>query len=391
MKIDKKNPWHWLYLLTSCLWMFVAIGLRPFRSRKSQKIVVLYGHKFNGNLRALADYIAARKDSNIRCYFLTMDPAYYREVVLTNPSVPILLMTRLADMLIVGRADAVITDHGLHALTFLHKLTSVPFIDVWHGIPYKGFSLAHFAFMKSYTEVWVSSPWIRDQYISRFEFRPEQVKATGYARVDRLVKGGYEPEALRRKYGIESHFKHIVLLAPTWKHEADGRSIVPFGATEEALFDALNVVGDKLNALIIFRAHLNVGNATSYTSRDFVRNMPFALYPDAEEFVALADVLVTDWSSIALDYLPLHRPTIFLDVEPPFKYGLVLGKEQRFGAVVNSVESLIEAIEEGITQPQEFIQRYKPLIQKTEELAYGDTLDGRSAERYYQQLKQLLG
>jgi CDP-ribitol ribitolphosphotransferase / teichoic acid ribitol-phosphate polymerase len=390
MKIDKKNPWHWLYLLVSGMWVMVAIAARPFRSRKDKKIVVLYGHKFNGNLKAFADYCAARNDPNIQCYFLTMDPAYYKEVVLTNPSVPILLMTRLADMLIVGRSDAVITDHGLHTLTFLHKITDVPFIDVWHGIPYKGFVAEDFVFMKDYAEVWVSSPWMRDLYISRLKFQPEQVKATGYARVDRLVKNDYSPEALRGRYGIEDHFKHIVVVAPTWKQDAEGRSIVPFGATEQEFFEALNVLGDKLNALIIFRAHLNVGDAASYASLDFVRNMPYALYPVAEDFMALADVLVTDWSSIAFDYLPLHRPTIFLDVEPPFKHDLIMGKDQRFGAIVRGVDALAEAIERGITKPQEFVKDYVPLIKKTEHMAYGNTLDGRSAERCYDQLKGLL-
>jgi len=155
-------------------------------------------------------------------------------------------------------------------------------------------------------------------------------------------------------------------------------------------FDALENLGKRNNATIIFRVHLNTGDTINIDQYDYVKVMPYSKYPVAEEFLFISDILVTDWSSIATDYLPLKRPTIFLDVPAPFSKGFTLGPEHRFGEVVGSMEELTTSVEKYMDAPEAFLEKYSDSIEQTIEAAYGDTLDGQARERYILNLKRVL-
>ena len=72
MKIDKRNPRHWLILLTSGVLLLLALPFRLF-GRHSNR-VVLYGHKLNGNLLPFYEYGLAHDDMEF--FYLSLDPEY---------------------------------------------------------------------------------------------------------------------------------------------------------------------------------------------------------------------------------------------------------------------------------------------------------------------------
>lgn len=368
--------------------MAVAIVVRRLSTRRDAS-VVFYGHTFNGNLKELANYI--EKQGEVTCYFATLDPAYVDELA-QSPQVPAapLNLQRLRDVLKIARAGAVITDRRAHVLELLNRATRLPFIDVWHGVPFKGFTKESFAYLQHYHEVWVSSPTLKSIYVDKFGLADTPTVATGYARTDGLVNGAYDRESIMRKYGLPDTYDSVVLVAPTWQQDDKNRSIIPFGVTEHEFFAAMEEVGRRMNALFIFRAHLNVANAGAFPSLDRVVNMPYALYPDIEEFLAIADVLVTDWSSMVFDYIALARPTVFLDVPPPFDDGFTLGPEYRFGDVVSTMEEYTHALESNLSNPDQWRERHRADLEKAVETAYGSMLDGRVAQRQYARLRQLI-
>ena len=389
MKINKKNPHHWLYLLRSGIFVLLAIVWRIVSKRKSgPRRVVMYGHKFNGNLKALADYCATI-EPEFELYFASLDPAYFASLQHEDMSgATTLSLNRLRDVLLIGQSDVIVTDHGLHTLTFFLKLTNITFADVWHGIAYKGFTADDFSFMHPYDEIWASSPAFKAIYEQKWGFKPEKVKVTGYGRVDRLVRGDYSKPALLKKYGIGANYKKIILVAPTWQQDDKGRNILPFNSTAEEFLGRLNDMAIELKALVIFRAHLNSTVAANEMSN--IKVMPHGQYPQTEEFLFLADIVVSDWSSLFFDYLPLHRPAIFLDVPPPFRSGLTLGREYRFGEIVTSLDELVAAMKKYSLNPEQYLKNYAEVIEKTEAAAYGPTLDGKASQRYYQRLQTLL-
>jgi len=55
-------------------------------------------------------------------------------------------------------------------LHLLLKLTDMKFIDVWHGIPFKGFDADDFRALHDYDAVLVASPSMKSMYEGKFGF-----------------------------------------------------------------------------------------------------------------------------------------------------------------------------------------------------------------------------
>lgn len=386
MKVRKNNPRHWVYLGLSGLNVVAAGMFRGLRSRDRALRVGLYGHTFNGNLKALADAAGARDD--ITFYFSTIDPEYARELRATaGVSATVLNLLNPRDAWLAASVDVIITDRDAQTYELLKRTTSIPFIDVWHGMPYKGFTPVNFAYLRQYREVWTSSSACAEIYARQLGVPSEIITPTGYARTDMLANRSYDVTALRERYAIADAIERIVLVAPTWQQDDKGRSIIPFGVTLDEFFAALDGVGRRTKTLFIFRAHLNVQGAEQLPSLDHVRNMPYARFPVVEDFLAMSDVLVTDWSSMAFDFLPLRRPTIFLDVPPPFKDGFTIGPEHRFGDIVDSLPSMIDALERNLRDPESFESAHAAQLDATRDVIYGDTLDGKVTTRQLERLE----
>jgi CDP-glycerol glycerophosphotransferase len=391
MKIDKRNPAHWAYLVRSGLAMAAAAALRPVLKRNEPATVLLYSHAFGGNLTALTDYAAKNIPGHYDFAFVGLDEAYLARLDdESHPGLRTLSMLRLRDTLQMARARAVVTDRNAVTLEILKKLTSLPFIDVWHGVPFKGFTEKNFRYLRDYTEVWVTGDGAAGLYVNQFGVPSSIVHSTGYARTDRLVNRDYDAVKLKAAYGIEESFDKIVLLAPTWKQDDSNRSIIPYGVAPEEFFEGLNKLGEANNALIIFRAHLHVGGADAFTSYPYVRNMSNRDYPLIEEFLFLADIVVTDWSSLAFDYLALERPTVFLDVAAPFKDGFSVPPEHRFGYHAANYADFIDALRRYLSEPQSFADEYQAAMDATREFIYGENLDGKTAKRQLARLANLL-
>ena len=391
MKIDKKNPKHWLYLLRSIIYISFSILLRAFWHRKGQNRITLYGHKYNGNLKTFADYALEKNKYTIS--FATLDPEYYAELLKSNLDVEILYLQSFKDVLKISKSVAIITDRWAPTLSPFIYLRIIPFFDVWHGIQiFKKFKQDELDMYKKYTEIWTSSEALADVYVNDYGFSKNQVAVTGYGRVDPLINKTYQASELKKKYNVPANYDRVILLAPTWQQDDPSRQVIPFGEDPDRFLGALNNVAERHNSLIIFRAHLNT-NTQNNSKLHNLKNiivMSHNDYPLGEEFLSFSDMLIGDWSSIAFEFLPLHRPTIFLDVPIPFSEGLTFGIENRFGEVVSSLDELVSAIEQYSTEPGSYMKEHGKQVQLTEQLAFGNTLDGKSNERYYNRLQHYL-
>lgn len=387
MKVNRRDPKHWYWLLRSGMNVVVSSPFRLAPRRHKRPRIVFYD-QMNGNTKAFVSYLQ-ENNKKVDMYFLAFPE--FQELYKNEHDLPTLSPLRLRDMIKVARSDAVITNFGTQTVVFYTWLTNLPFIDVWHGIPiFKGFVPKDFnsfgVGIQRYREVWVSSPQQVELYKNKFEIGAPVV-ATGYARVDKIVNGEYKN--VREKYGLPKN-KKLVMLAPTWKQDDAGRAIVPFGVSEHDFIKGLDELGEKLGCLMIFRAHRASGRGVNVDDMRNVRFMSASDYPDTEELLSEMDVLVSDWSSIVFDYLPLRRPTIFLDVEPPFKNGFSVSDKYRFGEVVGSYPQLLAAIGTYYDDPAAFRKKYRKIIKETEEVAYGPTLDGKAAERYWKRLQKII-
>jgi CDP-glycerol glycerophosphotransferase (TagB/SpsB family) len=383
MKIDKTNPRHWLILLRSSALLTFALPARLVPRRAPTKVVVLYGHRLNGNLlplHELNDRPGGPED--LTFYYLSIDPDHLEDL---RPVPRVLSGLRFRDLVTLVRADVVVTSHGLHHFEVLRRLTDIRFVDVWHGIPYKGFAADEFRLQHTYDEVWVSSEEMARTYVDRFGFTPGAVHPVGYARVERLLGHPESRAEILRRYGLVE--APTVLIAPTWQQDDPTRSIVPFGLGLGEFVDRVARAHPEWQ--FVFRAHLNVTALDEVHVPGNVRVMPAATHPVAEDFLRVADVLVTDWSSIAFDYLPLGRPVVYVDTPAPFHRGFSLGPEHRFGRVAASADELDRALEEAVSAPEAYQCAHEEARRHALAVAYGTTLDGRVLERSVDRLRRL--
>lgn len=385
MKIDAANPRHWLLLLLQGLYTLLAIVLRPLRTPLRPPLVILYGHQLSGNLQALYREWQRSGQHQLTFYFLSLDPAYSAR--LKRAGVQVLQCNLLRDMLKLSQASAIITDHGLHLMTPLLRFTDILFIDVWHGIPFKGFVPDDFKLQHRYDEIWVSSPMLKHLYETRFGFRPDQVKALGYARTDKLFQATGTDSDFRKAATIPADRK-IVLYAPTWQHDDQGRELFPFGESEHSFIGRLSRQCQACDATLVVRGHLNARiEPVAFDNVLYCSQKDFA---DTEELLLATDVLICDWSSIAFDFLALNRPTLFLDVPPPFRHGFSLGAEYRFGRVITDMDSLLQALIDYLQRPQDYAHGYANQHRLVIEAAYGTSAGGGASSRQLEHLRNLL-
>lgn len=385
MRFQKNKPSHIVFLLISLINSVIFAQLRRIKLIKRKKIVLFYGHVLNGNLLSLYNYL--KKTNVFEPYYVTMFPEYATK--LKREGVNVLCTVFPSNSYKISSANAFITDHGSHFLFNIYKKTDIGFFDVWHGVPYKGFDETSFNEQKFYNEVWVSSKEFVKIYKKRYAFNNEIV-ATGYGRTDPLVNKEYTRDMLLKKYPEIPVNKYLILVAPTWKQDSNNRSIIPFNEKIDNFFKKLNEIGKNNDATIIFRAHLNSGDTVKVEKYKNLIVMPYARYTNAEEFLGGVDLLVTDWSSIAFDYLVLKKPVVYLDVEAPFDKGFTLDGSYRFGPVVSSMEELSKEISKYLGKDKKYQTDFKEVIGRSWRVAYGELADGKVSERQLKRLKMYI-
>ncbi|THF64005.1 CDP-glycerol--glycerophosphate glycerophosphotransferase [Pseudothauera nasutitermitis] len=399
MKINKRNPKHWLLLFAFMGQGILGLVLRwatghKHRDQKRQAVVnvILYGHKLNGNLLALHDYSRSNPSIGLRPVFLSMDGAYCQELAALG--VDCVWAGGMGCSRILAGATALVSDHGLHSLQPLlgaYQRLGLRFFDVWHGFGFKGFDADDYRTLHHYDEVWVASETQREQYVRMAEFEPAIVHPTGYGRTDALVNRSHNPEGIIQHLGLNpSTCGKLVMFAPTWAQDDRGRSIYPFGCSEQKFLGALSDFASGHGVTVLFRSHMNSGDVSGGDYPGIVA-LPGTRFPNTEALLFISDALVCDWSSIAFDYLVLDRPTFFLDVPAPFAKGHSLGPECRFGPIVHGMEELLEGLRNALTDPQRYWSIHGAAHLSTKQYVWGPYADGNATSRYVERLQLLCG
>lgn len=130
----------------------------------------------------------------------------------------------------------------------------------------------------------------------------------GYPRNDPLVTGG-DPEEraeLRRRLGLEGDDRTVVLYAPTFRTDDDGRPAARF----EIPFDLERFAAEFGGShVLLVRAHYLSTTVVPPGLRGTVIDVGDT--HDVTPLLLLADALITDYSSVMFDYALLDRPMIF--------------------------------------------------------------------------------
>ena len=138
-----------------------------------------------------------------------------------------------------------------------------------------------------------------------FCVRPESLLLSGLPRNDELYHVTPERVAeLRRQFNVPDG-KKIILYAPTWRESTDGGASCDLRPPID-----LDKWKTKLgNDYVIFiRAHVNTREMLGIQYDDVIRNG--SDHPAVNDLLMMADYLISDYSSIIMDYSILCRPII---------------------------------------------------------------------------------
>ncbi len=268
-------------------------------------------------------------------------------------------------------------------------------VQTWHGTPLKriGFDIEDVQFAnpryleKVTKEVpnwsYLVSPNPFSTPIMRRAFRYKgEIIETGYPRNDMLASPDRDvlAERVRARLGLPPG-KRAVLYAPTWR---DDSFYGPGKYRLDLRLDldrAASVLGD--DHVLLIRRHPNVVDTIPSTAGGFVRDV--SGYPDVAELFLVADVLLTDYSSLMFDYANTGRPMLFFTYDLEHYRDQLRGfyfdfERQAPGPLLSSADEVIEALR---SLDQVAADYSGPYARFTEQFCALD--DGKAAQRVIEQ------
>nr|WP_279665693.1 CDP-glycerol glycerophosphotransferase family protein [Ectobacillus ponti] len=354
---------------------FHYIGKIPGR----KNIVVFesfLGKQFSDNPRAIYEYLREH-DYPYKLYW-SVDKQHLHNF--QGKGLNCIRRFSLKWLFIMPRAKFWVTNSRMPL--WLPKPKHTTYLQTWHGTPLKRLAAdmeeVHMpgTTAEAYKQNFIKEAQRWDYLISpnaysteifrrAFQFDKEMLE-TGYPRNDFIRKSLDQKiiGKLKAFYNIPLD-KKVILYAPTWRDNQ-------FHAKGKYRFDVsldLDLLQERLGEdyVMLFRLHYLVSenlDLTPYAGFAY----DFSNHEDIRELYIMADVLVTDYSSVFFDYGNLKRPMIFYvyDIEQyrDSLRGFYFNFEQEApGPLVRTTAELAEAIKQveadGFQQSAQFQQFYE--------------------------------
>lgn len=218
----------------------------------------------------------------------------------------------------------------------------------WHGMPLKSLLLPGEVANTVNCDVFTSTAPVFDKEFYRsMGLTAEKCKHTGLPRNDELFRGGTELETMF------PGFKKKVIWMPTFRKVAtytNGvESEMGIPCVSAVQLEELNELLKSLNYLLILKLHpwsadklSGIGYSNIVNLRDSDINEDVSLY----KLLGQTDALITDYSSVYIDYLLINKPICFVydDLEEYRETrGFALEPAENYmpGAKVNNFEGLM--------------------------------------------------
>jgi CDP-glycerol glycerophosphotransferase len=278
-----------------------------------------------------------------------------------------------------------------HLPPWIQRREGQVIVQTWHGTPLKriGFDFDNDWFtdtgyleeLEQEAKQWslFISPNSFSTPIMKRAFRYEgEILASGYPRNDVLLAGDRDKHAeeVRRALGLPEG-KKIVLYAPTWREDKVRHNGGHALDLRLDLAQAREVLGE--DHILLVRPHAHVAEPVPGVGDGFVWDV--GSYPDIQDLYLIADVLVTDYSSVMFDYAITGRPILFFTYDLEHYRDALRGFYFDFeatapGPLVGTSEELVRALRD--IEP--VVERYAPAYAAFRE-AFCDLDDGSASAR----------
>ncbi|MBI9097227.1 MAG: CDP-glycerol glycerophosphotransferase family protein [Spirochaetaceae bacterium] len=279
---------------------------------KNKKLFVAgssHGRSLFGNPKALFHYINTF-EKDYQCFFLIKD----RKKADVNSNIYYNLSFK--GLWIFFRSKYLLMSHGsgdfyLYNGIFSRRKTV---IQCWHGVPLKcmGFREIPDIPEKSQKEIllnnkrmdlFLTSSFQEKESIHQcFHIEESKILVTGRACID-TVLSPLKESGFHTDSGMFN-----ILYALTYR---PGSESVFFPFSDFDLEELIEFLENN-NICIYLRAHVNEVNQIMSLNSDHIRVFPFSDYPDIYDYLSSFQCLITDYSSLYIDFLVLDRPLLFI-------------------------------------------------------------------------------
>lgn len=221
--------------------------------------------------------------------------------------------------------------------------------------------------------LFVTSEKIMEYYGEAFQMSKTKIKALGLPRLDYYFEN-HDLDKIKnefsKKYNVSPN-KKIILYAPTFREEEKYNNVFNYLDLEK--FN--QKLGDEY--VLALRLHPKIKNFYNDDISAKGKYVDVSDFESEQELMLIGDILITDYSSIMIEYSVLNKPTVF------FTYDLeeYLANERGFyydfkttvpGPIVHTSDELIDVIENDRfdkSKISEFVN------------SQFDYIDGHSSER----------
>lgn len=310
------------------------------------------------------------------------------------------------------RAKYIISTHAAYCLEFI-DIKRHQFLNLWHGMPLKTLGMNEPTLSKEiflryknlgkYSYMFGTSDIFNCMLTSCFFNNYFKTFVTGQPRTD-LIWDTTNDEKLNNMFNF-SRYNKVIFYMPTYKESQNNRMAHQINTEYNNIFyfndyneERFVKYLDKNNILFLMKPHPfdeqfyqehldtlpKTENFKIVFNDDFTQNGIYSY-----EIFKFIDLMISDFSSVTLDYLILNRPVIYLsNLTDEYKQnrGMILPDNTEFfmpGSKASSYNDLEKAFGENLYSDinKHERERVLPLIHKYR--------DNKSSERVYEIMKGL--
>jgi CDP-glycerol glycerophosphotransferase len=326
------------------------------------------GNRFGDNPAYLYLCMVRDRRPDERVYWVTDSLAVRRR--LTARGLPVVRRHSLRGLILALRAGwYVVGSYAGDVSRWCHDGATV--LNLWHGVGLKGIerqitsgplarvhaprrraSLVRLALKDDVRRpdyVLSTSPTAtRAQFMPAFGVPAERCLELGFPRTDHFLTAARSTvDALVRSPSlwtdVSTHRRPVVAYVPTWRDDQFD-FLGAAGVTLQDLADRVAAAGGTL----LFKAHFNADMQTNLIDRAFA----LAADEDINSYLPLCQSLITDYSSVATDFLLLDRPIVYfvpdLDRQLRSRPWCFTPEQAMPGEITRDRESLYRAIDEVV-------------------------------------------
>lgn len=275
--------------------------------------------------------------------------------------------------------------------SFFVKRPGQIYINTWHGTPLKlmGFDIPEdISHSKNVLRNFLMTDYLfspnehtSNIFINSYKLKgiyPGEILEAGYPRIDLTLNADKEKiyqKITKDNCKIRSD-KPIILYTPTWK----GQSVHNVNDDlEQIVLETLTLVQEfKTNYQVLLKVHPFIYSDI----KEDKRISPYLVSDliDANEVLAVTDLLITDYSSIFFDFLVTGKPIIFYAWDKDLyraERGLYLTEQELPGPIAENINELISLVHMSSINHKNYYKKYKDLQEK-----FTGYDDGNVTKRY---------